>query len=123
MIEHIERPAANVTVVWLPASEGGRASGPPTVPVYAANCAFPLGNDVEVMPGWPATAEKFSLLLQKIDERPDGIWFCNVGFLAPDLVAPYLSPGASMLVMEGPKVVGTATIHEVFIAEPGDDQR
>lgn len=30
------------------------------------------------------------------------------------LVADYVAPGAHMIVMEGPKVVGDATICEVF---------
>lgn len=53
-------------------------------------------------------------MLQKVDERPDGSWVCNLDFFARELVATYLSPGASMLVMEGPKVMGQATIEAVF---------
>lgn len=113
MIVNIENPVASAYVTWLPASDGGRVSGPPSVAVYAANCAFPLGGERETLPGWPATAEKFSVLIQKIGDGPDGAWICNLDFFAPDLVASYLTPGARMLVMEGPRVVGTATIREV----------
>jgi len=115
MIDNIEAPAATATVTWFAPDEGGRSSGPPSGAVYAANCAFPLGGEPETIPGWPATAEKFSLLLQKIEERADRSWLCKVDFFAPDLVAAYLSRGAQMLVMEGPKVVGDATIEEVFL--------
>jgi hypothetical protein len=114
MIEKIENPVATAYVTWLPASAGGRTSGPPTSPVYAANCTFPLGGERETVPGWPATAEKFSVFIQKIGDGPGGAWQCNLDFIAPDLVATHLAPGALMLVMEGPKVVGEATVIEVF---------
>jgi hypothetical protein len=122
MIEKIGNPVARAHVTWLSASAGGRTSGPPTAPVYAANCTFPLGSERETVPGWPATAEKFSVLIQKISDCPDGAWQCNLDFIAPDLVAAYLSQGASMLVMEGPKVVGEATIIEVFGASGLDSE-
>jgi len=119
MIENIDTPAATALVTWLTPEQGGRRSGPPTAPVYAANCSFPLGGEAETVPGWPATAEKFSLLLQKLDVTDTGAWLCKIDFLARDLVAGYLVPASSMLVMEGPKVVGNATIEEVFLP-PGD---
>jgi len=114
MIENIENPVAIALVDWLQPSAGGRTSGPPTAPVYAANCTFPLGGERETVPGWPATAEKFSVFIQKVDDGPDGAWICKIDFIAPDLVAPYLGRGVQMLVMEGPKVVGQATITDVF---------
>ena len=114
MIENIQNPVARASVTWLPASAGGRSSGPPTAPVYAANCTFPLGGERETVPGWPATAEKFSVFIQRIGDGAGGAWFCNLDFMSPDLVATYLSPGAPMLVMEGPSVVGEATITEVL---------
>lgn len=120
MIENLENRMASALVTWRTAAEGGRASGPPTAPVYAANCAFPLGGERETVPDWPATAEKFSILIQKVGEPSDG-WLCDLDFFAPDLVMPYLVPGALMLVMEGPKVVGEATIQAVF-ADPVADR-
>lgn len=115
MIDSLQNRIATARVTWLPASEGGRASGPPTASVYAANCAFPLGGEREILPGWPAAAVKFSVLIQKVGEDPDG-WLCDLDFFAPELVVPYLAPGAPMLVMEGPKVVGEAVIREVLYA-------
>jgi hypothetical protein len=120
MIENLDTPAALALVRWLTPEQGGRASGPPTVPVYAANCSFPLGGEAETVPGWPATAEKFSLLLQKIEVAEGGAWLCKIDFLARDLVVDHLVPRSPMLVMEGPKVVGHATIEDVFLSS-GDD--
>jgi hypothetical protein len=119
MIDNLETPAATALVVWFTPEQGGRLSGPPTAPVYAANCSFPLGGESETVPGWPATAEKFSLLLQKVEITDDGAWLCKIDFMARDLVADYLAPAAPMLVMEGPKVVGQATIEDVYL-RPGD---
>lgn len=113
MIDNIETPVAIASVTWLPLSAGGRTSGPPTASVYAANCAFP-GGEHESDSGGPATAEKFSIFIQKVRGEPEGAWICEIDFVAPDLVAPYLRPGAQLLVMEGPKVVGHATIQDVF---------
>lgn len=94
-------------------------SGPPTARVYAANCTFPLGGERELVPGWPATGEMYSLLLQKRTELPNGAWLCYADFLALDLVAEYLRPGAQMIVMEGPKVVGYGRIQEVIKKDLG----
>lgn len=120
MIDNIESPAAIARVTWLTAEQGGRRSGPPTAPVYAANCAFPLGGENEVVPGWPGTAEKFSVLLQKQDVIADGSWVCKVDFLARHLVAPHLRTSAEMLVMEGPKVVAHAIITGVAIDQEAE---
>ena len=117
MIDSLEHPVASAFVTWLPASEGGRASGPPSAAVYAANCTFALGGERETVPGWAATTEMFSVLIQRVGDGPNGAWLCNLDFLAADLVAAYLAPGVHMIVMEGPKVVGDATICEVFDPE------
>ena len=115
MIDNIEEPVASAIVTWPSPEQGGRRSGPPTAPVYAANCTFPMGGEAEVATDWPATAEKFSLLLQLVTEMPTGAWACKLDFLARDLAIRHLRPGARMLVLEGPKVVGHARIVEVFL--------
>lgn len=113
MIRAIDEPMAFAEVVWLTAEEGGRKSGPPTAPVYAATCVFPLGDDATVVPGWPATGDALSILLQQVGLEPDGTAICKVDFLARDLARPFLHRGAQVLVMEGPAVVARATIREV----------
>ena len=113
MIDNIDAPAAWADVRWFSAAEGGRSSGPPTADVYAANCAFPLGGELELVPGWPATAESYSVLVQKLTERDSRRWRCALDFFAHDLVANFVTVGAQMLIMEGPKVVGEAVITEV----------
>lgn len=113
MIDHIEAPVARATVRWTPPADGGRRTGPPTAPVYAAACVFPLGGDDEVLPGWPAPAECFSVLLEARGAVAETGEY-DVGFLAPELAAPFVEVGASMLVMEGPKVVATAVVDVVY---------
>lgn len=114
MLESFEHPVATAQVRWVTPALGGRRSGPPSSPVYAATCAFPLGGEHETVPGWPATAQMLSLLLQQVDEFSDGTWFCAADFLAPDLAVDRLRIGAPMLVMEGPKVIAHAVITDVL---------
>ncbi|RKS76906.1 hypothetical protein BZB76_2273 [Actinomadura pelletieri DSM 43383] len=117
MMEKIEEPVADAVVRWHPAEQGGRRTGPPTAPVYMATAVFVLGGDDEVRPGWPGSAEQFSILLQKIGEFEDDIWTCLVGFLVPESVRPHLHPGATLLVLEGPHTVATARITTVLLPE------
>ena len=119
MREHLDAPVARAVVTWRSAAEGGRRSGPPTAPVYAATCVFPLGDDAEVRPGWPTTAEPhLSVLLEAESSLADKRGLYAVDFLAPELARPFLHVGAPMLVMEGPRVVGEATFVEVNPHEP-----
>jgi len=114
MINNIEHPMAIAAVSWLSAQEGGRQSGPPTAAVYAATCVFPLGGDDEVLPGWPAAGDAFSILLQSVDPGVHGSGDYKVDFLARDLVRPFVRPDADVLIMEGPRIVGRARIAEVL---------
>lgn len=116
MIKSIDTPVATAVLTWLTLEEGGRRGGPPTSPVYAATCVFPLGGEAEVQPGWPAAAEEmFSILLEQVEvgggsnERR-----YKVGFLAPDLAKSFTHDGAELLIMEGPKVVARGRIDAVF---------
>ncbi|MBS2966712.1 hypothetical protein KGA66_26990 [Actinocrinis puniceicyclus] len=113
MRDRIEQPVAYAVVSWLSAEQGGRRSGPPTAPVYMATAVFPLGGERETQPGWPATADKLSVLLQETPGTSDGGRIYKVDFLVRDLARPFLHPGAKMLVTEGPKVVASAVIREV----------
>lgn len=85
MIQTIEEPVAYAELSWLTADEGGRKSGPPTAPVYAATCVFPLGNDAAVHPGWPASGDAVSILLEAVEKAADGSGTYKVDFLARDL--------------------------------------
>ncbi|BCY09689.1 hypothetical protein L3i22_047770 [Actinoplanes sp. L3-i22] len=97
---------------WLTAAEGGRRSGPPTAPVYAATCVFPLGGEEQVVPGWPGSADQLSILVEQFagdaHER-----LARVDFLVPGLAEPHLRPGRQILILEGPRVVGHAIIRQV----------
>jgi hypothetical protein len=91
------------------------ASGLPTTRTSCSTplTIFPLGGDREVHPHWPRGAEHFSILLEEVERLPDNARVCKVGFLAPDLAQPFVHPGADVLVMEGPRIVGNAVIREV----------
>src|SRR5438046_4148296 len=96
-------PLATAEVRWVATADGGRRSGPPTVPVYAATAVFRLGGDAEVVPGWPGAAEHLSILVQRVGVSPEGADVSKIGFLAPDLARPHLRVGAELLIMEGPR--------------------
>lgn len=107
MIE-LKTPLAVVALRWVPESDGGRPSGPPTAPVYAATAAFCPGETVG------PDADLMSVLLQRTASLPDGTETANIGFLAPTLAEPHLTVGAPLLITEGPKIVAHATIEEVL---------
>ncbi|MFD8914762.1 hypothetical protein [Streptomyces sp. NPDC059575] len=116
-MDEIENAVASAVVYWRTADEGGRRSGPPMALVYMATAVFALSDESKVQPGWPASADQLSILLQKTSEFDDGRWSCAVGFLVPDLARPHLHPGAELLVLEGPRTVAVAHITEVFDPE------
>lgn len=114
MLTEIENPVASAVLTWVPATKGGRRSGPPTAPVYSATAAFRLGDDAEIHPGWPTTTDQVSILLQRMSQPPAETESVKVGFLFPELAAPYVQPGVGFVVLEGPKVVATGIIKEVY---------
>ncbi len=118
MIEDINEPLAHAVVAWIAPEMGGRSSGPPSSPVYAATSVFVRGGDAEVQPGWPLGADQLSILLQLTDTLPGGAWLCKIDFLARDLASPLVRPGVVLLIMEGPKVVATAVI--TGVSQPGE---
>jgi hypothetical protein len=94
--------------------DGGKLSGPPSGPVYAATAVAVLGGDADVLPGWPATAPQFSIVLE-FDAAPiEGDWSpTRVRALvegAPGSEA--LEPGAELLVMEGPRDVARLVLDQ-----------
>ena len=113
VITKIEQPMAIARVSWLSADEGGRRSGPPSAPVYAATCVFLLGDDAEVLPRWPASGDALSILLEAVETEDDGSGTYKVDFLARGLARPFLRTDAEFLVMEGPTVVAHAVIKRV----------
>lgn len=82
--------------------------------MYAATCVFPLGGEEEVQPGWPATADKLSILLEEAEGSGGDERRYKVGFLVPELAKPFVHAGAEVLVTEGPKVVAAGVVEEVF---------
>lgn len=68
---------------------------------YAATCVFPFGGEEKVQLGWPATADKLSILLQEIERVAGQERRYEVGFLAPDLARRFVHSGAGLLITEG----------------------
>jgi hypothetical protein len=62
----IAEPLALAHVRWQSLSEGGRQSGPPPGPFFAATAVFVHGDDEQVIPDWPAGGEHFSVMLDYI---------------------------------------------------------
>ncbi len=113
-MNRIESPMAIASVRWLTAQEGGRRSGPPTAPVYMATSVFVEGDEDEVQPGWPASADQLSILLEPVKSDDVGRTRCVVGFLAPDLARASLRQGAELRVLEGPRVVAHARVERLL---------
>jgi len=113
-MEKIESPVAEGVAVWRTHAEGGRSSGPPTAPVYMATAVFVQGREKEIQPGWPASADQLSILLQETERLDDDHRRCPVGFLVPELALPHLRPGAELLVLEGPRTVAQVRIETML---------
>ena len=113
-MEKIESPVAEGMVLWRTPDEGGRRSGPPTAPVYMATAVFVQGGEEEVQPGWPASADKLSILLQETERLGDDRRRCLIGFLVSELALPHMRPGAELLVLEGPRTVAHVKIETMF---------
>ena len=86
MITQLKDPVATMALSWISAADGGRRSGPPTAPVYATTCVFPLGGEAEVQPGWPANADPMlSIIIQRTGQLPDGRDLAKIDFLVEEL--------------------------------------
>jgi hypothetical protein len=115
MMARIADPLAEAVVTWKTAEQGGRRSGPPTAPVYAATAVFMRGDDREVQPGWPAAADQLSILLEQTAVREGDVREYKVDFLVRELAIPQLAPGVEILVLEGPRVVASARVTAVHL--------
>ena len=113
MIKDITSPLAQAVVCWVTPDMGGRRSGPPAAPVYAATTVPVPEDDDGPQPGWPIGENQTSILIQRTATLPGGAWLCKIDFLARDIAELFVRPGAAMLVMEGPKVVATAVVTTV----------
>ncbi|MFF1921999.1 hypothetical protein ACFVW8_15675 [Streptomyces sp. NPDC058221] len=78
-----------------------------------ATAVFVRGDDRELRPGWPASADHLSILLEETAVHEDGSRTCRVDFLVRDLALPYLVPGGEILILEGPRVVASARVSTV----------
>jgi hypothetical protein len=113
-ILEIDKPDAFVDLVWVPAGQGGRTTGPPTAPVYQSTAVFEPPDERERVPDWPTKANAVSILVQRLGLGDADVEQAKIAFIAPDLARPLLHPGGKLLVMEGPKVVAELTVREVL---------
>jgi len=79
-----------------------------------ATAVFVQGREKEIQPGWPASADQLSILLQETERLDDDHRRCLVGFLVPELALPHLRPGAELLVLEGPRTVAQVRIETML---------
>jgi hypothetical protein len=100
-------------VLWFSGEEGGRHEPPPGL-AYAATAVFEHGGDIELIPGWPAEGEHFSVLLDFDETSQERESLAKVEFMARSLVADSLVPGSVFLIMEGPRPVARALVCETF---------
>ena len=99
---------------WRSLFEGGRQSGAPRGPFFAATAVFVHGDDEQVIPDWPASGEHFSVMLEYIGNVETNEVDAKVDFIAGDLVSDELRPDARFIVMEGRHQVADAWITKVF---------
>lgn len=66
------------------------------------------------MPGWPATADQISVLLQRVSQSAATEEVVKVGFLYPELAQSSLHDGAEFLALEGPKVVAYTVVTKLL---------
>jgi hypothetical protein len=80
-----------------------------------------MGGDAEVLPGWPDSAERFSIGINLMPgPQPD--WEpVDFDFLARDLVLDRVRPGTEMLITEGWQVVADLRVTEVLEDATGGD--
>ncbi len=102
----VSDPVAIARVRWL---DLGRHPAPGST--MGATAVFVLGNDAEVIPGWPAMGKHFSVLLTFTDALTGtGEAEAKVDFLDREAVANHLREGATLLIMAGPQPIAEAQI-------------
>ena len=103
-------PVAMARVRWLDPDPDPRPGK-----TVAATAVFWLGNDAEVMPGWPATGQHFSVLLT-FTASPSAVneAEAKVDFLDRESVADHVRENATFLVMAGPKPIAEGRITAVL---------
>lgn len=114
MTRRIDDPVALAHVWWRTPEDGGRRTGPPPGPFFAATAVFVHGEDEQVIPDWPAAGEHFSVMLEYVGDVVGNEVNAKIDFIARDLVGDGLRPNARFLVMEGSRPVAEARVTEVF---------
>ena len=110
---------ATALLRWRSPVSGGRRSGPPLGPTYAATVVFALGDDQAAAPSVPPDLAEHLSAVFGFDAPPTHEpATARVRFLTRDRVD--LSVGAPFLVMEGPRPVADGTITSVVEDAPVD---
>lgn len=82
--------------------------------MYAAACNFLLKSEGDVQRRRTLKSETMSILLEEIDAADSQERLYKVGFLAPNLARRFLHMGVKVLVTEGPRVVASGIIENVY---------
>lgn len=107
----VDDPVALARVHW----RSDESTPPEAFDCVASTAVFVLGEDSEVVPGWPATGEHFSVMLEFLGSvSPAGQADAKVDFLARREVAQYLHEGAQFLLMAGPLVIADVEVTKVL---------
>jgi len=110
-------PMAIARIRWL---DGDRH--PPPGATIGATAVFSLGDDAQVIPGWPASGEHFSVLLEFLDTPANaGDINAKVDFLDRDAVIDKIREGTTFIVMAGPKPIAEANIIDTMGRPPARD--
>ena len=91
-------------IEWLPAEQGGRRTGPPAGPQYAAPARFLAHSDMWLVADW-------DLVLEKIDYLGGtDKWLANVHFRVAEAPHQWLEDGAKFELYEGKRCVAQGQI-------------
>jgi hypothetical protein len=106
-------PLAVGKVTWLPASAGGRVTGPPSGPDYRVTTVF--ADTPEAASGPEHADEHRSIWLRFLtDPSEDEPTHVEIGFLYTEGLPP-LVRGTRFMVMEGHRVVAEGVVDEAVL--------
>lgn len=107
-MQPIGRPMAEGRIRFLTSAQGGRKSGPPAGPQYAANIRFGTVDG-------STRSELYSIFIQRTGVEPDGTWYCLIDFVARKEIARWLTERSDFTVYEGPeRPVATGVITVIY---------
>jgi len=98
------RPTMRATIDWIPPEEGGRRSGPPSGPDYAAPAKFTEHADAWLIEAWDLLVHQVECL------GGPNKWLADVQFRVDEAPHAWLMPHAVFELYEGRRCVAKGTI-------------